>query len=138
MVAIPLLEMRGITKAFAGVQALCGVDLTLNAGEVLALVGENGAGKSTLMKVLSGAHLPDAGTVRLRGDELRLANPHDGHRAGIAIIYQEFSLVPALSARENIFLGQETPRAGFLRRDQEHRQAAEVLRRLGVPIDPET
>jgi ABC-type sugar transport system ATPase subunit len=138
MVASPLLEMSGITKAFAGVQALRGVNLTLHAGEVLALVGENGAGKSTLMKVLSGAHRPDAGTIRLQGRELRLRDPQDGRRAGIAVIYQEFSLVPALSARANIFLGQERARAGFLLHDQERRHALDVFARLGMPAEQQT
>ena len=138
MTSWPLLEMIGIDKAFAGVQALRGVDLTLARGEVLALLGENGAGKSTLMKVLSGAHQPDAGTIRLQGEERRLRTPHDAIRAGIAIIYQEFNLVPALSARENIFLGQELSRAGFVLRHQERRRAAAVFERLGVQIDPET
>jgi ribose transport system ATP-binding protein len=138
MLASPILEMIVIDKAFAGVQALHGVNLTLHPGEILALLGENGAGKSTLMKVLSGAHTPDAGTIRIQGNEVRLPNPQAGIRAGIAVIYQEFSLVPALSARANIFLGQESTRAGFVRHDQERRQVADVFARLGVTIDPET
>src|ERR1700753_3983223 len=104
--APPLLDMRGITKSYPGVRALRGVDLTLQRGEVLALLGENGAGKSTLMKVLGGAVLPDAGTIHIDGQEVQLRSPHQAHKAGIAIIYQEFNLVPALSASANLFLGR--------------------------------
>src|SRR5438132_10329806 len=101
---VPLLEMRGIEKSFPGVQALRGVDLELRTGEVLALLGENGAGKSTLIKVLAGAHLPDAGVIRIGGSETPVRSPADARRAGVAVMYQAFSLVPSLTAAENIFL----------------------------------
>src|SRR5258708_6635293 len=117
--APPLLEMRGIVKSFPGVRALRGVDLTLQRGEVLALLGENGAGKSTLMKILGGAHRADAGSIMIAGEETHFHSPHDSRRAGVAIIYQEFNLVPALTACENIFLGQERTRAGFIERKHE-------------------
>jgi ABC-type sugar transport system ATPase subunit len=133
---VPLLEMRGITKSFPGVQALRNVDLTLRRGQVLALLGENGAGKSTLMKVLGGAVRPDAGTILLHGQQVQFRSPHQAHRAGIAIIYQEFNLVPALSASANLFLGQETTRAGFIARGEEQRRSRELFTRLGVAIDP--
>ncbi|MBY0527838.1 MAG: sugar ABC transporter ATP-binding protein [Gemmataceae bacterium] len=129
--------MRGITKSFPGVQALRGVDLTLHAGEVVALLGENGAGKSTLMKVLGGAVSPDAGTIHLSGEEVQLRSPLQAHRVGIAVIYQEFNLVPPLSARENLFLGQEQTRAGFIARGTERRRSLELFERLGVQIDPD-
>src|SRR4051794_20018744 len=90
----PLLRMDGISKAFPGVRALESVSLDLRAGEVLALLGENGAGKSTLIKVLGGAHLPDSGSLHLSGVEKQLRNPVEARRAGIAVIYQEFNLVP--------------------------------------------
>ena len=135
--AVPLLEMRGIAKSFPGVQALRGVDLELRAGEVLALLGENGAGKSTLIKVLAGAHRPDAGSIRLLGRETVIRDPGDAQRLGVAVIYQEFNLIPALTARENIFLGREQTAAGFLRQRQEHRDAQALFRRIGVEIDPE-
>ena len=98
--------MRGIHKRFPGVHALKEVDLELGAGECLALLGENGAGKSTLIKMLGGAHLPDEGSISLDGSPIRILGPQDAIAAGIAVIYQEFNLVPWLSARENIFLGE--------------------------------
>jgi len=131
-----LLSMRGIDKRFPGVEALRGVDLDLERGQVLALVGENGAGKSTLIKVLAGAHLLDAGTIRINGEEPRMTSPVDAQRAGIAVIYQEFNLVPSLSAAENIFLGQERSTLGFIRRRGERRRALDLFRRLGVAVDP--
>src|SRR5437660_1366063 len=112
MVSPPLLEMRGIVKSFPGVQALRGVDLVLQRGEVLALLGENGAGKSTLMKVLGGALIPDAGSIHLDGMPAHIRTPTDARRAGVAVIYQELNLVPGLTAAENIFLGSEPTRAG--------------------------
>ncbi len=134
----PLLRMRGIEKSFPGVRALDNVDLDLHAGEVLALLGENGAGKSTLIKILAGAYLPNAGEIRINGHDPRIASPTDSARAGVAVIYQEFNLIPSLSARENIFLGQERSTAGFVHRREEHRKARELFDRLGVAIDPES
>ncbi|BDG01247.1 sugar ABC transporter ATP-binding protein [Anaeromyxobacter oryzae] len=100
-----LLEMRGIRKRFGGVEALRGVDLALEAGEIHALVGENGAGKSTLMKVLSGALQPDAGEVELDGRPLRPRNVAEAQRAGVVMVYQELNLVPELTVAENLALG---------------------------------
>jgi ribose transport system ATP-binding protein len=131
----PLLSMREIRKSYPGVQALRGVDLTLHRGEVLALLGENGAGKSTLIKILGGAEEADAGVIRLSGSPLRLRNPHEAQRAGIAVVHQECNLVPALSASENVFLGREPGRAGFISRSEERRRTASLFERLGVRID---
>jgi ABC-type sugar transport system ATPase subunit len=136
-VPAPLLQMQGIDKAFPGVRALRDMSLELAAGEVLALLGENGAGKSTLIKILGGAHPPDAGRILIDGREVRIRTPLEARRAGIGIIYQELNLVPSLSARENIFLGQEPHRAGFLPRSRERRRAMELFERIGARIDPD-
>ena len=136
--AAPLLRMSGIEKSFPGVRALAGVDLTLARGEVLALLGENGAGKSTLIKVLAGAHIPDAGRMEIDGAAVIFRSPLDAKRASVAIIYQEFNLIPALSAAENIFLGQERTAGGFIRRGEERRAARRLFDRIGVAIDPDT
>src|SRR5690606_23412262 len=107
-----------------------GVDLDVRAGEVHCLLGQNGAGKSTLIKVLAGAHQPDAGEIVLAGEPVRLAGPTAAMRAGIATIYQELDLVDGLSVAENIFLGHEKATLGFLRRGDAERAAAALLGRL--------
>ena len=101
----PVLEMRGVGKAFPGVVALDGVGLTLHAGDVHMLLGENGAGKSTLMKILSGAYRRDAGEILIDGQPVEIGSPRDALALGIRVIYQELNLVPQLSVAENIFLG---------------------------------
>ncbi|MFJ9153289.1 sugar ABC transporter ATP-binding protein [Streptomyces sp. NPDC102270] len=134
----PLLSMSGITKTFPGVRALDGVDLDVQAGEVHCLLGQNGAGKSTLIKVLAGAHQPDTGRLRWRGEEVTLRSPIAAMRLGIATIYQELDLVEHLSVAENIHLGHEPTAAGFVVRGKAARRStAALLRRLGHPeIDP--
>ncbi|MBO7934757.1 sugar ABC transporter ATP-binding protein [Streptomyces antibioticus] len=134
----PLLSMSGITKSFPGVRALDGVDLDVQAGEVHCLLGQNGAGKSTLIKVLAGAHLPDEGTVRWRGEPVAPRSPSDAMRLGIATIYQELDLVEHLSVAENVYLGHEPTAAGFVVRGRAARAStAALLGRLGHPeIDP--
>ncbi len=135
----PLLEMRDIVKTFPGVRALDGVDLDVRSGEVHCLLGQNGAGKSTLIKVLSGAHQPDEGTVRWQGQEVSLATPLAAMRLGIATIYQELDLVDGLTVAENIFLGHELASVGFSRRAETQRASASLLTRLGHPeISPGT
>lgn len=134
----PLLRMTGVIKSFPGVRALQGIDLELQRAEVLALLGENGAGKSTLIKILGGAQLPDAGEIAIEGRTRSIANPLDAQRAGIGIIYQEFNLVPELSARENIFLGQEGGGLRWLPVSAERRRARDLFDRIGVPIDIES
>ena len=133
----PLLVMERIDKSFPGVHALKQVDLTLHAGEVLALLGENGAGKSTLIKVLSGAHRPDAGQIRIDGSDVTIAGPIDARLAGVSVIYQEFNLAANLKVRENIFLGREKTAGGFLRAAHERREAQKLFERIGVDVDPD-
>ncbi|MSQ94693.1 MAG: sugar ABC transporter ATP-binding protein [Gemmataceae bacterium] len=128
--------MHAIDKAYPGVQALRGVDLTLHSGEVLALLGENGAGKSTLIKILAGAFLPDRGRIAIDGKPVTIRDPLDARRAGIAVIYQEFNLVPTLPVVDNLFLGQEQTRFGWLRRGSEVSAARALFARLGVAVDP--
>jgi ABC-type sugar transport system ATPase subunit len=131
-----ILRLDGIEKSFPGVQALRGAKIEVRAGEVHALVGENGAGKSTLIKVMTGAHSPDRGSIIWEGAPAGIASPIDAQRIGIAAIYQEFNLVPALSVRENLFLGRETGR--ILDAATERRAAREILERIGAEIEPET
>ncbi len=132
----PLLEMRGITKGFTGVQALDNVDFDVRKGEVHALVGHNGAGKSTLIKIMTGAYSKDSGRITLLGREVSFGTPAAAQAAGIATIYQEVNLVPYLTAPENIFLGRE-PRGPFGRVDwaRMRREAKTLLDGLGVRVD---
>lgn len=135
--AAPLLEMTGIEKSFPGVRAIKHGRLELFAGETLALLGENGAGKSTLIKILAGAQRADAGTIRIDGQEVEIRTPHDAQRLGIAVVYQEFNLVRSLTARENIFLGREKTRGGFVSARDERTRAEALFARMNVKIDPE-
>ena len=133
--ASPLLEMTGIRKVFGRHCVLDDVDFDLRAGEVHVLAGENGAGKSTLVKVLGGVHRPDAGRVAIAGRAVRVRSPREAAAAGVAIIHQELSLVPWLSVVDNIFLGREASRAGWLLRTHAQAQAAQLLHRLGLQLD---
>jgi ribose transport system ATP-binding protein len=130
------LVMRGIAKTFHGVRALDDVSFECRAGEVHAICGENGAGKSTLMNILGGVYRPDAGSIALDGREIAFNHPIEARRAGISIIHQEMSLLPYRSVAENIFLGEERVRFGFVDRRAMQAGAAEILARLGSRIDP--
>ena len=114
MTAAVRLRLAGIQKSFGATRALKNVSLEIAPGEVHAIIGENGAGKSTLMKVLSGAHAADAGTMELSGIPYRPENPHDARLKGVAMIYQELNLALHLSAQENILLGAESARLGWI------------------------
>ena len=129
----PLLEMHGIEKTFPGVRALDGVDLDVRPGEVHCLLGQNGAGKSTLIKVLAGAHQPDAGSITWRGETVSLTDPQAAMRLGIATIYQELDLVAGLSVADNIFLGRERSRFGLALPAVANKAAGALLTRLGHP-----
>jgi len=132
----PVLEMKEIVKTFPGVKALKGVSLKLKKGEALGLVGENGAGKSTLIKTLGGVHLPESGEIRVGGQCVSLTTPSVSQSHGIAIIYQEFNLAPNLTSSENLFLGKEVTRHGFINHRREEGLTRELFHRLGMDIDP--
>ncbi|MEE2776914.1 MAG: sugar ABC transporter ATP-binding protein [Acidobacteriota bacterium] len=138
MAAEPLLALSGIDKSFPGVTALRGVDLEVGAGEVVGLIGENGAGKSTLIRIAAGDQRADRGTLALGGEPVHLSSPADARRAGIAVIHQELSLVPTMTVSENLFLGRELSRFGFVRTREEHQLARSWLERLDTEIDPST
>ncbi|GAA0920873.1 sugar ABC transporter ATP-binding protein [Nonomuraea longicatena] len=126
-----MLSMRGIGKSFLGVRVLSGVDLDAGAGEVHAVVGENGAGKSTLMKILAGVHAPDEGGIEIGGTAVAFRHPLDAQRAGVAIIYQEFNLLPERDVAENVFLGREPVRRGLVDRAAMESETARLLGELG-------
>jgi ribose transport system ATP-binding protein len=135
----PLLEMRGIRKSFLGVEVLHGVDLDCNAGEIHAVVGENGAGKSTLMKVLAGVHGPDSGEVLIEGRPVSFSHPVQAQAAGVAIIFQEFNLLPDRTVAENVFVNREPTRRGFVDIKAMERRTEELLEEVGeVSFGPRT
>ena len=127
-----LLALEGVTKRFAGVTALDRVSFELCRGEVHALLGENGAGKSTLIKVLGGILMPEAGTIRIDGRIASIRSVADADRHGIRIIHQELSLAPNLTVAENIYMGREPRRLGWLQRGRMRREARELVARLGL------
>jgi ABC-type sugar transport system ATPase subunit len=139
----PLLEARGISKRFGGIQALSDVTLTLRAGEVMALAGENGAGKSTLIKILAGAYQGDAGVVSIDGQPVAIHSPADSERLGISVIYQEFNLTPNQTVAENVFLRDPPRRRGLLGRlnlvdqDARRRSTQVLMEQVGSGIDPD-
>ncbi|MBV9275338.1 MAG: sugar ABC transporter ATP-binding protein [Verrucomicrobia bacterium] len=135
----PILELRGLTKRFPGVVALDSVDLALATGEIHALVGENGAGKSTLIKLLCGGYRPDDGEMWFSGAPYHPATPLDALKAGIRVVYQEFSLLPFLSVAENLFFDRLPRRYGVFVENRTLNQRARVLlERVGLEVDPET
>lgn len=129
----PFLKMQGIHKRFGATIALSDVDFDVKPGEVHALVGENGAGKSTLMKVLSGAHRPDSGTIYLQDNVFKPRHPLEAKKQGIGMIYQELTLAPHLTVAENILLGQEPKTFGFIHKKKMQNLAEHALQRLGHP-----
>lgn len=135
--SVPLLEMRGISKSFGGVAALCDVDFVLKSGEIHGLVGENGAGKSTMMKIIAGVHAGYDGIMAIDGKPVHFRSARDARAAGIGMVHQELSIVPDLSVAENVLLGvQPVNRAGFVDWRQMFRQAEEQLARLGIHVNP--
>ena len=133
----PLVRVSGVTKSFGGVRALRGVDLEVLPGEVHALLGENGAGKSTLIKILSGVHTHDGGRIEIAGREVAFASPAASRAAGVAVVYQDLSLVESLSVGANLMLGREPrTRFGFLKKRQLMAEVGAFLREHGIPLDP--
>ena len=134
----PILEVRGATKTFPGVVALDDVSMTLEAGQIHALLGENGAGKSTLIKVLTGVHEPDAGEVRLHGEQRRFASPREAIAAGISVVHQERNLINRFSVGENILLEKLPSRGGLVDYKAVFEEAKPWLAALNLNVDPRT
>lgn len=136
--AAPLLEITGLTKQFPGVLALDHVDLTIREGEIHILLGENGAGKSTLIKSIIGVVEPNDGKLVWQGQPVHTHSIRDAYRLGIAVIYQELSNIQCLNVIENMFVGNEIRKHGFIDWVEEYRQAKEYLTKVGCDIDPYT
>jgi simple sugar transport system ATP-binding protein len=132
----PLIELRGVSKRFAGIAALTDVSISVRPGEVLCLLGDNGAGKSTLIKILSGFHPPSEGTILMDGTELRFADPRDARGRGIATVHQDVGTIPLMSVGRNFFLGAELKKGWgpFARLDtaRSNQIALEQIRRFGI------
>src|SRR3546814_422660 len=130
----PRLEIRGLRKYFAasGVLAVADVSLEVRVGEVLALIGENGTGKTTLMNLLFGVHPPDAGTVLIDGREVDIRSQQDAIRHGLGMVHQHFALVPSFTVAQNVLLGREPVRSGFLDNAEAEQRVAEQIGRAHV------
>jgi len=133
-----MVDFKNISKSFPGVDALKNVSFTIEEGEVHAIVGENGAGKSTLIKILSGLQLMDEGEICIQGKTVELRSTRDAFSQGITCIYQELPLAPSLSISDNIFLGQERKRNGFLDTNSQNATAAEYFKEFDIDVDPRT
>ena len=133
----PILELKGITKRFPGVLANDKIDLTLNKGEIHALLGENGAGKSTLMNILYGLYDPDEGEIFVNGEKISVSSPRDAIAHGIGMVHQHFMLVPVFTVTDNVMLGDETTRAGgFLDRKSPAARIREISDEYSLEVDP--
>jgi ribose transport system ATP-binding protein len=133
----PLVRVAGIAKSFGGVRALRGVNFEVFPGEVHALLGENGAGKSTLIKILSGVHSYDEGAIEIEGKKVAFDSPAQSRNAGIAVVYQDLSLVESLSVGANLMLGREPrTRLGFLKKRQLMAEVGDFLKQHNIPLDP--
>src|SRR5450830_833233 len=130
-----IVNMEGICKTFLSVQALDNVDFSLMKGEIHALVGENGAGKSTLIKILTGVEQPDAGIIMINGQKEVIRSTQNAQALGISTVYQEINLCPHLSMAENILIGREPHKYGFIDKKAMNAEATEILRGLGVDMD---
>ncbi len=133
-----ILRMHGIQKYFPGVHALDNAQLEVRSGEVMALIGENGAGKSTLMKILTGIYPKDDGVVEYFGENIEIHGPRDAQAKGISIVHQELNLMQDLTVAENIFIGREPCKGGFLNKAEQNRMTQELLDSLHLDISPKT
>ena len=134
----PVLELRGITKKFPGVLANDHIDLSLNEGEIHALLGENGAGKTTLMNILYGLYTPDEGEVYIRGQKVDIRDPNDAIQHGIGMVHQHFMLIPVFTVTENVMLGVESIKAGvLLDREAAAARTREISSQFGLLVDPD-
>jgi len=132
------MELRGITKSFPGVLANDHIDLTLNEGEILAILGENGAGKTTLMNILYGLYSPNEGEIFIRGSKVSIRNPHDAIRLGIGMVHQHFMLIPVFTVTENVMLGVESVKGtGILDRKTVSKSVNEISARFGLKVESE-
>ncbi|MBR2529969.1 MAG: ATP-binding cassette domain-containing protein, partial [Lachnospiraceae bacterium] len=131
------IEMQNITKTFPGIIANDNVTLQLRKGEIHALLGENGAGKSTLMSVLFGLYQPDSGVIKKDGKTVDIKNPNDANDLGIGMVHQHFKLVQCFSVLDNIILGDETVKMGFLQKDVARKKIMELSDRYGLMVDPD-
>lgn len=129
-----VLQLRGISKRFGAVQALSDIDLTVHAGEVVALVGDNGAGKSTLIKAIAGVHSPDDGSFTIDGKAVKISKPAEAQQLGIATVFQDLALCDNLDVVANLFLGREETTSGVLDEVSMERQAWDLLRQLSAKI----
>ena len=129
------IELSGISKSFGNVIANNNINLSLKKGEILALLGENGSGKTTLMNMLSGIYYPDAGTIKINGEEVRINSPEEAIKLGIGMIHQHFKLVDVLSATDNIILGSGSK--GFLLKNNRSKRIEEISKHFGLSIDPD-
>jgi ABC-type uncharacterized transport system ATPase subunit len=134
---VPALEISGVTKTFPGVIANEDVDLVLNEGEIHCLLGENGAGKSTLVNVVFGLYQPDAGTIKVRGEEVSFSGVTDAIAHGIGMVHQHFQLIPVFTVAENVILGDELTNGPFLDRNEARRRIREISERYGLEVDPD-
>jgi simple sugar transport system ATP-binding protein len=134
----PILELKGITKRFPGVLANDHIDLSLNKGEILALLGENGAGKSTLMNILYGLYQPDEGEIQVNGQKVTINSPTDAINQGIGMVHQHFMLIPVFTVTENVMLGNEAVRqAGFLDRKKASERILEISNHYNLEVNPD-
>jgi len=132
----PVIEMNGITKEFPGIIANDNITLSVQEGEIHALLGENGAGKSTLMSVLFGLYRAEKGKILVRGQEVDIKNPNDANELGIGMVHQHFKLVDTFSVLDNIILGYEDVDRGFLKKDEARQKIIELSEQYKLKIDP--